>query len=377
MLTTNSKKATKSTETTEPTKKIPVAILGVTGQVGHTALTLLNQHPLFQLAEISASSKKQGLSLNEIINSSNTSISSALTSSSPSSLANLSKETLNLKIKDPLHVESPFILSALPSDIAKKIEPELTSKGLHVFSNASNSRMKDNIPLLIPEINASHLSLINKQNTPGKLIKNPNCIVSLIAPALAPLLSISPIKHVSAVTLQAISGAGYNGISALEITGNTIPYIENEEEKIIEETFKILSLPFSSASISNKTTQTPPFSMTVNVHRVPIIYGHTVTLHIQFEKNITVNQVVTTFTEKIKTFPNLYQLHQNPFSPQPIKHLTPDDYFVHIGRIKQGSTPNMISLVAMGHNLVRGAAGASLLNMEAFYKINKNSHNVI
>ncbi|MCH9613415.1 MAG: Aspartate-semialdehyde dehydrogenase [Chlamydiia bacterium] len=295
------------------TNKLPIAILGATGMVGQKAIALLENHPLFYVAEMSASKKRVG----------------------------------NV-YKDPLDIQSKHVISALPSDVAHDIEMKLAERGHLVFSNASAFRMNPNVPILIPEINLDHLSLIDGQKTPGKIITNSNCTTAFIALALAPLLKIYPIKEVSAFTMQAISGAGHPGVSSLDILGNIIPHIPSEEEKIVQETHKILGTPTSPAT----------FDLTVNVNRVPIVDGHTIILHIHFDLDVELSAITACY----EALP--YKLYDQADRPQPRLDISPFDMRAHIGRIKYGANKKTISLIVMGHNLVRGAAGASLLNLE-------------
>jgi aspartate-semialdehyde dehydrogenase len=291
-------------------KKICVAILGATGLVGSKAIALLKHFPHLTLKEIATSEEHVG------------------------------KEVQGLKAKRALDLESPYILSALPKEVAAEIEPSLLARGQHLFSNASTFRMKEDVPLLIPEINLPHLKLIKYQTTPGKLICNPNCMVALIAPLLAPF--IKDITHVSIVTMQAISGAG----KKYSLSNNIIPNIENEEEKIEKELRKILAPSLCS--------------LAVHVNRVPIQDGHSAILYLHFRTKTSTEELKDAYAAQ----PQLYKLYEDPFSPQPGRDLSPLDPLIHIGRIQQRE--GVISLFGMTHNLVRGAALGSLLNLNAF-----------
>lgn len=282
-----------------------VAILGATGAVGQKACALLKNHPYLELAEVVSSNP--GKSYADVVD--------WREKGAPP----------NLTIKSPEEIESPLILSALPSDIAKTLEPKL-AKEHRIFTNASAYRMT--APLVIPEINRHIIKPTDH------IIANSNCTVSIIAMALHPLLSLGEIEHVSIVTMQATSGAGYG----FQLEDNLIPHIPQEEEKIIEETHKILE---------------HGFPITVHVHRVPISHGHTVALHVHFKEPIQ--------KPLYNTAP--YLLHTDEAHPQPAD-LTWDDMRIHIGRLKHEG--RRLGLIATGHNLVRGAAGAAIANMEAF-----------
>lgn len=286
--------------------KTPVAILGATGLVGRKAIELLDHHPHFYVAETSSRT-----------------------------------------LKAPLDCESPYVISALPSHIAKSIELELAARGKMIFSNTSAHRMDPNVPILIPEVNLAHLSLLDRQETPGKIITNSNCTTAFITLALAPLLKLAPINHVSAITMQALSGAGNAGPSALSALGNIIPHIPDEETKIVRETRKILSQP--------------KLNMLVHVHRVPVIDGHTIALHIHFDSPIDLDEVKANYSN------DPYVLYEQEDRPQPRFDIAPNDMRVHIGRLKLSPDSHTLGLIAMGHNLVRGAAGAAIKNMETLH----------
>ena len=319
----------------------PVAILGATGAVGQKLIRMFEGHPDFRVSEVTASEQSQGKTYGDVV---------SWKEETP-----LPESIRDLTLCSPQEVRSPFALSALPGEVAQTVEPELARRGIHVVSNASALRMGRTIPLLIPEVNREHLSLLQQQTTPGKIVTNPNCATVFVVLALAPLLELGELEHLSVVTLQAISGAGHHGLSAFDIVGNIIPHIPGEEEKIEEETKKILG-----------DSDTPaPFSVTAHVHRVPILHGHTVALHLFFKTPVTIGSVQSQYAKWAKRFPSLYQIYKDDFHPQPLKDIHSLDQKVHIGRIKQGDRPHIVGLVSLGHNLVRGAAGAALLNLEA------------
>lgn len=301
--------------------KIPVGVMGATGLVGKMARELLKEHPLFRLEQVAASPSSAG------------------------------KELEGRKLRQCLEITTPYVLSALPACVAKEVEPQLLQRGQHVLSNASAHRMDPHIPILIPEVNPSHLHWIQQQKTPGKMVTNSNCATVFAAMALQPLLDLGEVEHVSVVTLQGVSGAGYPGVSSLDILGNTIPYIPEEEAKICRELKKILG-----------GDQPVEWGVTAQVHRVPVLHGHTVCLNVRFQTAVS-SKSVREVLEGRKS----YQVHDDPYQPQPAKVLTPRDMRVHIGRIQQGGDAQTVGLVAMGHNLVRGAAGAALLNLEVLH----------
>jgi aspartate-semialdehyde dehydrogenase len=328
---------------------ISVAILGATGVVGQKAIALLSGNPRFEIIELVGSEQRIGEVYGKVC---------GWREALP-----LPEKISSMRLVGLHDLRADFIVSCLPSEIAEKMEPMLAAKGKMIFSNASSFRMQSNVPLLVPEINLKHLSLLDLQNTSGKIITNPNCAAVGITLALAPLMSIGEIMHVSVVTLQSVSGAGFPGVSSLDILGNTIPHIANESDKIIEETKRILGSSEEAAS----------FSVTANVHRVPVVYGHVVTLHVMFNDEVQVEEAIASYASWNNKYPELFVLHNKDGRPQAVKDLRHDDMRAHIGHLRKGDRPNILSLVCLTHNLVRGAAGAVLANMESYLTHRKGS----
>ncbi|MBL6990598.1 MAG: aspartate-semialdehyde dehydrogenase [Bacteriovoracaceae bacterium] len=328
--------------------KTPIAILGATGTVGQKIITMMKDHPLFEITQLVASSKNVGKCYEDAV--------------IWREKEELPKSLCKIKLISFEDVTATYALSSLPSDVAQIQEMELAKRGIHVVSNASAYRMAKNVPLIIPEINADHIGLIKKQDTKGKIITNPNCATVFLSLGILPLLSVGEVKHISTVTLQAVSGAGYPGVPSIDLIGDTIPNIGGEEEKVESESKKILG----------GLDRFCDFSITSHVNRVPVAHGHTVAIHAYFASDVTVEQVQVALLEKMKQFPDLYKYHQDPFRPRPRLDLDPLDQRAHIGRLKQGDAPNIVGLVSMGHNLVRGAAGAAKLNLELLHKTLKN-----
>ena len=325
-------------------EKIEVAILGATGLVGQKAIALLKNSAKFQVKELVASDKRIGQIYGDVVDW-------------REGFASLSADVANLKLTSYEELKSPWIVSCLPSESAAIMEPFLAKKGKIVFSNASTFRMDQHVPLVVPEINENHLSLLSEQLTSGKIITNPNCSAVGVTLALAPLLQEwGGIQHVSVVTLQSSSGAGLPGISSMDLMGNTIPHIENEFEKITEETKKILGQSKNPAS----------FGITTHVHRVPVMFGHTATLHIQFKNHIDLNHAIKMYHKWNEKFADLFVIHETKGRPQPLRDLTAHDMRAHLGHIRLGDAPNILGMVVLTHNLVRGAAGAVIANMETY-----------
>ncbi len=330
--------------------KTKVSILGATGLVGQFIIRLIENTPefkeQFEIAELFASDKNIGKRYEDACLWHEGEIPDYLR---------------DMKIMPYKELNSPYTLSALPSDIAGKIENYLTEKGIHVVSNAGVNRMRPEVPLIIPEINSDHIDLVNNQSTSGKIITNPNCATVFLAMALYPLQSLGVIEYVSVVTAQAISGAGFPGVSSLSILSDIIPNIGGEEEKIESESLKILGELSSPAK----------FKINAQVTRVPVVHGHTLMLNVSFKDKIVKEDVVNKFLEFEKELPLAYKYYDDDFSPRPRAHLSQYDMKVHLGRVKQAGD-NKISFVALGHNLVRGAAGAALTNLSLLAKYLKN-----
>ena len=324
--------------------KIKLAILGATGTVGQKAIKMLENHPLFEVSELVASDKNIGKDFGEVCNWREE--------------GEIPTRLCQTKLIDYRQVTAPYAISSLPSEIALEAEPYLAEKGIHVVSNASTFRRDPVVPLLIPEINGDHLELIKKQKTKGKLITNPNCSTVFLALGLAPLLSFGPIEQVSVVTLQALSGAGYPGVPSLDILGNIVPNIGGEEEKIEWEINRILG----------QVEKRNGLLVTAHVNRVPVLNGHTVVMHVTFKNPVKVEDVEKKLKLLASEQPQLYAYYSGEFRPQPLKDISAYDQRAHLGRLKQGANDRTIGLLSMGHNLVRGAAGAAILNLELLHR---------
>ncbi|WP_201457075.1 aspartate-semialdehyde dehydrogenase [Chlamydia sp. 17-3921] len=319
-----------------------VAILGATGLVGQKFVALLQRRTDWKITEIVASEAKYGRSYDSVC-------------IWQEPLASLSPSVGELVIQRVEELKAKVIVSFLPASIAESLEAYCLSQGKVVFSNASAYRMHPLVPILIPEINKDHMSLIDKQTFPGKIITNSNCCVSGVALALAPLL-IFGLDHIHVVTLQSASGAGYPGVPSTDLLSNTIPHIVGEEEKILRETQKILGT----------ITQPLTCKLSVTVHRVPVVYGHMLSLHVSFVQPVDIEEIILCYQKKNQEFPKTYCLYDDPWFPQARKHLTHDDMRVHIGPITYGGDACTVKMNVLIHNLVRGAAGALLANMESY-----------
>lgn len=334
-------------------QKISVAVLGATGLVGQNIVRLLQNHPLFEIKYLCASDSSVGLHYLEALKT-------------PFE-GKLCEKIAQKKISSCLFEDNiPIIFSALDSYIAEEIESFHLQKGSHIISNAKNFRMKEDIPLLIPEVNPDHIQLIELQKTKGKIITNPNCVVAGLTLALKPLEALFGIERMHLATYQALSGAGYNGPSALQMQDNLLPHIEGEEEKIETEPLKILGL-FNNNKINLKT-----FKISAQVCRVPITHGHFMNVSVQLKNKVSLKEVEEAFnhfhfaSQTLPSFEKPLVYFENKHLPQPKSHIhLGHGLTVSVGKLQECKCLD-IKFNVLVHNLIRGAAGAALLNAELF-----------
>ncbi|MGD1072687.1 MAG: aspartate-semialdehyde dehydrogenase [Bryobacteraceae bacterium] len=340
--------------------KIEVGILGATGMVGQHFIKFLNGHPLFNLAWLGASERSAGKRYPEAAKW-------HLGGAVPEAAAALT-------VEEAKPGSAPKLLfSAMDASIATEIEQAFAKAGHVVVSNSRNHRMDRDVPLLVPEINPDHLKLIPSQQKlrgwSGQIVTNPNCSTVVLTMGLAPLRQFG-ITRVIATTLQAVSGAGYPGVPSMDILGNVIPFIGNEEEKMQEETQKIMG-HFAGDRID-------PLAAKVSAHcnRVAVIDGHTVTVSVELSAQPREADLRNAF----ETFQSVPQERNLPSAPRrPVQYLPEADrpqprkdaerdrgMATFIGRLRPCPVFDW-KFVALGHNTVRGAAGAAVLNAELMH----------
>lgn len=330
---------------------LKVGILGATGAVGQRFIEALAGHPWFELSSLAASDRSAG---KPYARAANWRLASAL----PGEIGG--QVVASMK---PEEIDADIVFSALPADIARTVEPAFARAGFMVASNASAFRQEPDVPLMIPEVNADHLGLLEVQRDSrkwdGAIVTNPNCSVIMLAVSLKPLVRFG-IKDVKVATMQAVSGAGYDGISSMAILDNVIPHIGGEEEKVEREAQKLLGT-FDGSSIVDA-----PFEVSASCHRVPVLDGHTEAVWIKLADDPTPGEVRDAFLNfdpglDLPTEPaQVIIVHDDPDRPQPrLDRDRGGGMSVSVGRIREG-----IRYIAMGHNTVRGAAGASVLNAE-------------
>ena len=334
---------------------IQVAILGATGTVGQKFITLLQNHPQFKITELVASEKSAGkLYKDACLWKQATPI--------PTEIANTTVQA---------HTDilsSPILFSGLDSSVAYDIEEHFAHKGHIVISNAKNHRMQDHVPLVIPEINHIHLLGIAQQKYKGSIITNPNCATIALALALAPLHKEFGIEKLLVHTLQAISGSGYPGVPSLDILGNVIPYISDEEDKVETEPLKILGDYHAEQGFIPAR-----FDISAHCNRVPVVDGHTENVSIQFINKPKKEQIINAW-KAFKGFPQEEQLYlapENPVwyfeednRPQPSLDILHDKGMASsVGRLRPCNIFDY-KFTVLGHNTIRGAAGSAILNAE-------------
>ena len=341
------------------TKKLRAGILGATGMVGQRFIQLLENHPQFEITALAASDRSQGKTFQE-----------ACTWRLAGEMPAFVKSMTVAAPQPPLDCD--LIFSSLPGDIARESEGAFAAAGFAVISNSSAYRMDPDVPLLIPEVNPGHLALLESQGTrtgngKGFIVTNPNCSTIMLALALAPLHAKFGVTSVVATTMQALSGAGYPGVASLAISDNVLPFIEGEEEKIEQETLKILG------DVGGDGIQDAAMVVSAQCHRVNVSDGHMAAVRVKLAQAAGVDEVkqaLASFT----SIPQELQLHSAPRNPiivreeadRPQSRLDRDagnGMSVTVGRVFPDNVLDY-RFVALSHNTIRGAAGAAILNAE-------------
>ena len=336
-------------------KKIPVGILGATGSVGQKFVALLADHPWFEITEVAASERSSGKKYKDAVNW-------ILTTPLPQKIANLIVKECSPTLK------CKIAFSGLDSGIAGEVEEIFARAGYIVVSNSKNHRMDKDVPLLVPEINAGHLDLIKTQKYgKGCIVTNPNCSTIGMVIALKPLHDAFGLEAVNAVTLQALSGAGYPGVSSLDIIDNVIPYISGEEGKMETEPLKILG-----KLKANKIEQIK-LNISAQCNRVAVVDGHTECIQVKLKKKASIEKIKEAWNKfsgepqrlKLPTAP-LKPIHyfDDDKYPQPKIHRNIDKGMaVSVGRLREDKLFDF-KFVVLSHNTVRGAAGGAILCAE-------------
>jgi aspartate-semialdehyde dehydrogenase len=339
-------------------EKIDVGVLGATGVVGQHFVSLLENHPWFNLTWLAASERSAGKRYGDLP--------WRLAKRQPAAAADLPIDSL-----DGIDRAPQLLFSGLDASVAGDAELACARSGRLVVSNARNHRMDPLVPLLIPEVNPDHLALLDRQRAErgwtGAIVTNPNCSTIMVAMVLGALRQFGPVR-VMVTTLQALSGAGYPGVASLDAIGNVVPYIGGgEEEKIETETLKILG------TLDGGQVRNAPFTVSAQTTRVPVPDGHTAVMSIELAAAPSIEELTAALAafsaepqqRKLPTAPaNPIILHTAQDRPQPRLDVHEGGGMpVHVGRVRRCPILGY-KLIAMGHNVVRGAAGAALLNAE-------------
>lgn len=336
--------------------RIPVGVLGATGMVGARLVGMLARHPWFRLAEVAASERSAGGTLGALL--------------AGDGGEHLPPELADLEVKSVTDaLESPLLLSALPSGVAREVEASAATAGHLVVSNASAYRADPSVPLIIPEVNPDHLALVETQKArwSGGIVTNPNCVVTGLATALAPLQRSFGLDRVVVTTYQAISGAGRPGPAAFDLVDNVLPYIAGEEPKIAAEPKKILG------TLQAGTLTDADFRLGATAVRVPVLHGHLVSVSCSLRTSASLEDVVAAFRSwtsavadlGLPTSPeDVLVVTDEPDRPQPrLDRDLGGGMTTTVGRVRACEALD-VSFIVLAHNLARGAAGAALLNAE-------------
>lgn len=345
--------------------KIRAAVLGATGIVGQRFVSLLHAHPWFEVSFLAGSDRSAGRRYGEAVRW-------IIERRLPADIAEMELHPLDAGSIARGQVDVAF--TALPADVAQQVEPELARRGVTVVSNSGNMRLDADIPLIVPEINADHLEVIDyqrrKRGWDGLIVKIPNCTTIILALTLKPLLDEFGARRVIASSMQALSGAGLTGVPSVLILDNLIPYIEGEEEKVERESLKILGATKEGIVEPNWS-----LSVSASCHRVMVLEGHTIAAFVELGRRASTKEVARALEEfrgnKIRGLglptaparPVIVRREED--RPQPrLDRMEGGGMSVVVGRIREDRALGGVKYVALGHNTIRGAAGTGVLIAE-------------
>jgi aspartate-semialdehyde dehydrogenase len=343
-------------------KKIEVGILGATGVVGQRFIERLEDHPWFEVAWLAASDRSEGKAYADAARW-------HLRSTLPRRAAEM-----KISPADPKGAPQ-VIFAALDAAVADELEPRFAEAGCAVISNSSALRMKDDVPLIVPEVNPEHTKLLEcqawRRQSGGFAVTNPNCSATGLVVALAPLQQRFGLESVMVVTMQAVSGAGYPGVASLDILGNVVPHIAKEEEKMEEETRKILGHMHGAKIVPGD------FGMSAHCNRVAVENGHTESVSVKLRTRASADEIIAAWNE----FRGVPQQKNLPTAPaEPLCHLQAADrpqprhdvdrgngMTVSVGRLRPCRVLDW-KFTVLSHNVIRGAAGGAVLNAELLHE---------
>lgn len=341
-----------------------VGILGATGMVGQRFIQLLENHPWFEVDWLAASDRSSGKRYVDAVRW-------RLDTPLPERIAAI-----------PVSPAEPegaprIIFAALDADIARELEPNFAAAGCAVISNSSAFRMQPAVPLVIPEVNADHLALVENQSwrkeAGGYIVTNPNCSAIGLVLALKPIAERFGIEAIFVSTMQAVSGAGYPGVASMDILGNVVPFIKNEEEKMEAETLKLLG------RLNGRVVEPLAARMSAHCNRVAVEDGHTESVSIKLAKKATREELIAAWAE----FRPLAGMELPTAPAQPVEFVTAEDrpqprldrmrgagMAATVGRLRPCGLLDW-KFTVLSHNTIRGAAGAALLNAELLVSLGK------
>jgi aspartate-semialdehyde dehydrogenase len=345
-------------------KRIPVAVLGATGSVGQRFVQLLASHPWFELVSVTGSERTAGRLYGEACHW-------VLAEPMPESVMQL-----QVGESDPQLVDCPLVFSALPSGLARELEPRFAQSGSIVCSNASAFRVETDVPILLPEVNPDHVDLIKTQQARrgwrGAIVTNPNCTSTGFTIMLQALQAAFGVRRVLATSLQAISGAGYPGVASLDLLDNVIPNIDGEEAKVEWEPRKMLG------RLEAEQVTLADILISAHTNRVPVSDGHLVCASIELQHPVSPEAVQQAFDayqapEVSRDLPSaphpVILVRREPDRPQPrLDRWTGNGMTTVIGRVRLDPLLH-IKLVVLSHNTIRGAAGGSIYNAELLVRM--------
>jgi aspartate-semialdehyde dehydrogenase len=345
--------------------QIPVAVLGATGSVGQRFISLLDDHPWFKVVALAASDRSVGQKYSDatrwVLND---------------HMPDYARDMIIVPATTDA-VQVKIVFSALHTEIAKDLEPQFAKAGSAVCSNASTYRRSEDVPLLLPEVNADHIQLVKQQRInhgwSGCLTTNPNCTSTGLTVALKALDDAFGVKKVFAVSLQALSGAGYPGVPSLDIIDNVIPNINGEEEKVEWEPLKMLG------KLNNNKIDLADMKFSVHTNRVAVIDGHTVCVSVEFAQPVSPEDAI----QVMRSYQAPASARDLPSSPRPVirvrdeadrpqprlDRLTGKGMTTVVGRVRHDPLLHL-KFVVLSHNTIRGAAGGSIYNAELL--VNEN-----
>ncbi len=336
---------------------LKAAVLGATGMVGQLFIQLLIGHPWFEVSVVAASERSAGKKYSEVAKW-------KLATPTPKSVHDL--EVMDITPKAVKDVD--IVFSALPAEVAGETEEDFAKAGYVIVSNASSHRMDPDVPILNPEVNYDHLSLVDEQRErrkwSGAIVTNPNCATAVLSLALKPIYDEFGIKKVAVTTMQAVSGAGYPGVASLDIVDNVIPFIRNEEEKMQSEPRKILGTPAKPAD----------FKVTASCNRVATLDGHTEAVFVELRREADTETLIDAW-DKFTGEPQKLKLPTAPSRPVIVRHeedrpqprldrMEGGGMSIVVGRVRKDPVMRGVKFIALGHNTIRGAAGVGILNAE-------------